>query len=315
MIPANFQKNFPRAKNLTRARLHWRPLRTLTCATSPSECGESAEYCKICEGIHRHSRPIHSCRYDGTQEWSCPNIRLPPNLAKCRSAFEEFSARARNRHSAEWQPVYSECRVELYFNKKKISITCDAVVATILSLFETPETVVRASEIELKTGVKGQLLFAVMEQLCMKRPREGMGTGLLQVSQRCHTALHVYQLTSLVWRRSTKTKTRPIGFTPSEHCVCNRFSPSHASMLPCCLPTLVLRFEFKGRDPKIRIETPSRVIHVLKTPVSHEITAMQKIQIRSAVMRVIKRYGTSPPQNVGHFIRAFMFLQFYPARC
>ena len=88
-----------------------------------------------------------------------------------------------------------------------------------------------------------------------------------------------------------------------------------ASMLPCCLLTLVLRFEFKGRDPKIRIDTPSRVIHVLKTPVSHEITAMQKIQIRSAVMRVIKRYGTSPPQNVGYFIRAFMFLHFYPALC
>ena len=47
--------------------------------------------------------------------------------------------------------------------------------------------------------------------------------------------------------------------------------------------------------------------------INNEITAMQKIQIRSAVMRVIKRYGTSPPQNVGHFIRALMFLHFYPA--
>jgi len=71
--------------------------------------------------------------------------------------------------------------VELLFNKKKIAITCDAVVATILSLFETPDTVLRLSEIRSKTGVKDDLLAAVMEQLTMKRPRDGMGTGLLQV--------------------------------------------------------------------------------------------------------------------------------------
>jgi hypothetical protein len=71
--------------------------------------------------------------------------------------------------------------VELFFNKKKISIYCDAVVATILSLFETLGTLLRHSEIETKTGVKGPLLSAVMEQLCMKRPKEGMATGLLQV--------------------------------------------------------------------------------------------------------------------------------------
>ena len=121
------------------------------------------------------------CRYDGTQEWVCPNIILPKALDKCREAFDEFAARARPRHNAEWQPVFSECRVELYFNKKKISITCDAVVATILSLFETPATVVTQSDIHSRTGVKGSLLDAVMDQLCMKRPREGMGTGLLQV--------------------------------------------------------------------------------------------------------------------------------------
>ena len=120
-------------------------------------------------------------RYDGTQEWSCPHIVLPNSLAKCKVAFDEFAARARPRHTAEWQPVFSECRVELFVNKKKISITCDAVVATILSLFETPETVVRQSDIEIKTGVKGNLLSAVMEQLCMRRQREGMPTGLLQV--------------------------------------------------------------------------------------------------------------------------------------
>jgi hypothetical protein len=119
--------------------------------------------------------------YDGMSEWSCPHIVLPKSLAKCKDVFDEVAARARPRHTAEWQPVFSECRVELFFNKKKISITCDAVVATILSLFETPETLVRQSDIERKAGVKGMLLSAVMEQLCMKRQREGMATGLLQV--------------------------------------------------------------------------------------------------------------------------------------
>ena len=79
-------------------------------------------------------------------------------------------------------PVYSECKIDLNLRGRKISITCDAVVATILSLFETPETKVRQSEIEAKTGVKSELLSAVMEQLCMKRPKEGMAKGLLQVS-------------------------------------------------------------------------------------------------------------------------------------
>jgi hypothetical protein len=84
--------------------------------------------------------------------------------------------------------------VELYFNKKKVSITCDAVVATILSLFETPETVIKQSDIESRTGVKGLLLSAVMEQLCMKRPREGMSTGLLQVFGNCHLCCLFYDL-------------------------------------------------------------------------------------------------------------------------
>ena len=64
------------------------------------------------------------------------------------------------------------------------------------------------------------------------------------------------------------------------------------------LITRAARFEFKGKDPKFRIETPSRVIHSLKTSVTQEITGMQKQQMQSAVMRVIKRFGTSPPQNV-----------------
>jgi hypothetical protein len=61
----------------------------------------------------------------------------------------------------------------------------------------------------------------------------------------------------------------------------------------------MFRFEFsKGKDPKFRIETPSRVIHKLKTGVTQEITATQKVQVKSAIVRIIKRYGTSPPQNV-----------------
>jgi hypothetical protein len=63
----------------------------------------------------------------------------------------------------------------------------------------------------------------------------------------------------------------------------------------------VVRFEFKGRDPKFRIETPSRVIHSLKTSVTQEISGMQKQQMQGAVIRVIKRFGTSPPQNVSIF--------------
>jgi hypothetical protein len=62
-----------------------------------------------------------------------------------------------------------------------VIITCDAVVATILSQFETPETQLSRRDIENRTGVRGVLLQAVLEQLCMKRKREGMPNGLLQV--------------------------------------------------------------------------------------------------------------------------------------
>ena len=86
------------------------------------------------------------------------------------------------------------------------------------------------------------------------------------------------------------------------------FSPPSPPQ-PRCLCSLALvtrahfththaRFEFKGKDPKFRIETPSRVIHSLKTPVSQEISGMQKIQIKSALVRVVKRFGVSPPQKV-----------------
>ena len=40
------------------------------------------------------------------------------------------------------------------------------------------------------------------------------------------------------------------------------------------------------------------MIHSLKTPVSQEITGMQKLQIKSAILRVVKRFGTSPPPHV-----------------
>jgi hypothetical protein len=121
----------------------------------------------------RHNSKFH--------ELKCSDIILPESLARSNVAVDEWVKSSHPQHTAKLQPFFSECSVELNLNRKKISITCDAVVATILSLFETPETVVRQSEIEEKTGVLGLLLSAVMEQLCMKRPKEGMGTGLLQV--------------------------------------------------------------------------------------------------------------------------------------
>ena len=120
-------------------------------------------------------------RYDGNQDWVCPNIVLPEALKKCMTVFDVVATRERPRHLPELQPVFSECRVDMYFNKQKISITCDAVVATILSLFETPTATVRQSEIETKTGVKGMLLAAVMEEL--KTKQKECTTGLLQVPQ------------------------------------------------------------------------------------------------------------------------------------
>jgi hypothetical protein len=161
--------------------------------TCPSVYGKSAEFGKSCLSVLPFSLLMNYFRYDGNQEWVCPHIILPDCLAKCKVAFDEFAARAHprqkiRRETTELFPVFSECRVELFFNKKTISITCDAVVATIMSLFETEQTVVRQSEIEEKTGVKGMLLSAVMEQLCMKRQQEGMATGLLQVPYSFHCA-------------------------------------------------------------------------------------------------------------------------------
>jgi hypothetical protein len=113
----------------------------------------------------------------------CSDIVLPESIWRCKVAVDEWVERSRPRHTAKLCPFFSQCSVELNWNRKKVSITCDAVVATILSLFETPGTLVRQSEIETKTGVKGELFSAVMEQLCMKRPKDGMATGLLQVQR------------------------------------------------------------------------------------------------------------------------------------
>jgi hypothetical protein len=55
-------------------------------------------------------------------------------------------------------------------------------------------------------------------------------------------------------------------------------------------------FDFKGKEPKFRIETPWRVIHKLKTGVSQEITDNQKQAIKTAIVQIIKRSGTSPPR-------------------
>jgi hypothetical protein len=115
----------------------------------------------------------------------CPNIVLPKILAEFNDAIDECVKHSHplNERKAVLVPLYSECRIDLNFKGKRISITCDAIAATILSLFETPETKVRRSYIEEETGVEGLLLSTVMEQLCMKRPNEGMATGLLEVPQ------------------------------------------------------------------------------------------------------------------------------------
>jgi hypothetical protein len=124
------------------------------------------------------------------EEWLCPHIILPESLASVKTRCQ-VAGSLRPRRTARFgktgvlfHPIFSDCSVELNFKgkyHKKVSITCDAVVATILSLFETSGTLVRRSEIEEKTGVKSLLLSAVMEQLCMKRPKDGLVTSLLQV--------------------------------------------------------------------------------------------------------------------------------------
>ena len=57
------------------------------------------------------------------------------------------------------------------------------------------------------------------------------------------------------------------------------------------------RFKYEGKDFKFRIEIPSQVIHSIRTPVTDEINGIQEMQIKSAIQRVIKLKGTSPPQN------------------
>ncbi len=152
-----------------------------TFVTSPRVYGTSAQSGKSYQHVCFLSCIMSHFRFDGTQDWLCPCVVLPKVLAECKDAIDDWVKHSHARHIAQLFPVYSECKVVLNFKGNKITITCDAVVATILSLFETPETSVRQRDIEAKTGVRGQLLSAVMEQLCMKRPKDGMATGLLQV--------------------------------------------------------------------------------------------------------------------------------------
>ena len=130
----------------------------------------------------RHNSEFQEFEYE---EWLCPHIILPESLASVKTRCQvQVAGSLWPRHTAKFHPIFSDCSVELNFKSKyhkKVSITCDVVVATILSLFETSGTLVRRSEIEEKTGVKSLLLSAVMEQLCMKRPKDGLVTGLLQV--------------------------------------------------------------------------------------------------------------------------------------
>ena len=156
-----------------------------TFVTSPRVYGNSAQSGKCYQHVCFLSCIMSHFRFDGTQDWLCPRIVLPKVLAECKDAIDDWVIKhSHARHTAELFPVYSECKVVLNFKGKiPITITCDAVVATILSLFETPETSVCQSDIQLATGVVGELLSAVMEQLCMKRPKDGMATGLLQVPQ------------------------------------------------------------------------------------------------------------------------------------
>ena len=58
-----------------------------------------------------------------------------------------------------------------------------------------------------------------------------------------------------------------------------------------------VRFKYEGKDFKFRIEIPSQVIHSIRTPVTDEINGIQEMQIKGAILRVIKLKGTSPPQN------------------
>jgi hypothetical protein len=59
-----------------------------------------------------------------------------------------------------------------------------------------------------------------------------------------------------------------------------------------------VRFEIKSKDPRFRIETPSRIIHSLRTPVSLEISDMHRALIRQNIVLQVKKSGISAPPTV-----------------
>jgi hypothetical protein len=179
-----------------------------------------------CGGCEGHEGFLPCGFKDVFPEWH-PKLVLPKVLSDYKDSVDQFAVRYKPRHIREWRPVLMQCRVEFGWNKdgrmKKATISCDAIHATILSLFQTPETELRLSAIEDQTGIPIEILSCYMSELCAKRSRVGLNTGLLEVSQGCHTTLHLYQLTFFVLRRlSAEMQIRPIVFTPGEHGICNR---------------------------------------------------------------------------------------------
>ena len=182
-------------------------------------------------------------------------MTLPTVVSNYKDIVEQFSLRHRRRRTLEWSPVLIECRLEVCYTRdatiRTAFITCDAIYATILSLFETPQTVLKQSQIEIATGIPADVLSLYMRELCAKHPKEGLVTGVLKVLQRCVTALHLDKLTLLVLRRETKRAS--INFTQGENCIFNTFCPGHMSLHPCSLPSTnaCTQFRFQASQRQI----------------------------------------------------------------
>jgi hypothetical protein len=198
-----------------------------------------------CGGCQEHRSFLTHCAhcdvFPGWGEfWDNPQtpMTLPPVLSNYKTIVEQFSVRHRPRRTLEWSPVLIECRLEVCYTRddrmRTVSITCDAIYATILSLFETPQTALTLPQIEIATGIPAVVLSLYMKELCARHAKEGLVTGVLKVSRRCVTALHFYKLTPLILRRETKQ--RHINSTQGEHCMCNTFCPGHMPLHPCFLP-------------------------------------------------------------------------------
>jgi hypothetical protein len=89
-------------------------------------------------------------------------MTLPTLFSNYKDIVEQFSLRHRPRRTLEWSPVLIECRLEVCYTRdntiRTVSITCDAIYATILSLFETPQTALTQSQIEIATGIPADVL-------------------------------------------------------------------------------------------------------------------------------------------------------------